>query len=192
LSACLSPQIVFHISVLSVADTYRSSVVSCLRFVVKGFRYERHSATAIATISPKELTTSTKEGESCQGKCTPQQYKKRPENASGRNCVLDITLKCSNGVETKLRNRVKAETGPSREVVTRDTSSTGLDNQHRRSRIAHGQSTKVGCLFKVIFKQWQDDPTLYLIVVHKAHTNDAEVDVHGKQGLTRISEACKQ
>jgi hypothetical protein len=52
--------------------------------------------------SPDAVWRACKEGDSCQGKCNlMQQCKKRPENASGRNCGLDVTLTCSNGVETR-------------------------------------------------------------------------------------------
>jgi hypothetical protein len=165
----------------------------CLREAIHQKTIDLSAALDCSLSSPDAVWRAFKEGESCQGKCSlMQQCKRRPENASGRNCLLDVTLTCCNGVESKHDNRVKAEAGPSRDVVARNKSSTGLDKQHRRSRIAHGQSTKLGCLFKVILKQWQDDPALYLIVVHHAHTNDVGMNVHDNQGLSRISEACKQ
>jgi hypothetical protein len=122
-------------------------------------------------IRPDAVWRALKKGNNFQGKCNlTQQCKKMPKNASGGNCVLDVTLTCSNGVETKKNNRAKAEAGPSRDHEARNTSSTALDKQHRRSRIAQSQSTKVGCFFEVIFKQWQNDPALYLTARHHAHT----------------------
>jgi hypothetical protein len=144
---------------------------------------------------PDAVWRALEKGKSFEGKCNlMQQCKKMPKNASGRNCVLDVTLNCSNVVETKKNNRVKAEAGPSRDHEARNTSSTALGKQHRRSRIAQSQSTKVGCVFEVTAKQWQNDPALYLIARHYVHTNvnDIGVNVHDNQRLSRISDTCKQ
>jgi hypothetical protein len=128
---------------------------------------------------------SFKEGESLAGKCgLVHSTEKRPVSGSGCCCILDVTVTCSYGVESKQQNKIKAQDGV-------DIISPHMEKQQRRSSIVHGQSIKLGCSYKVIFKQWDSDSALYLIVSHGKHTNQAGVSVHEGQGLARISEECK-
>jgi hypothetical protein len=66
-----------------------------------------------------------------------------------------------------------------------DIISPHMEKQQRRSsiNIVNGKSIKLGCSYKVIFKQWDSDSALYLIVSHGKHSNQAGVCVHDGQGL---------
>jgi hypothetical protein len=72
----------------------------------------------------------------------------------------------------------------------KDIISPQTEKQQRRSSIARGQSIKMGCNSKVIFKQWDCASALYLIVSHGKRTKQAGVCVHEGLGLARISVEC--
>lgn len=61
----------------------------------------------------------------------------------------------------------------------------------RRSKIEHGCSVKRGCLYKVLLKQWGNQPDiLYVQVSQAAHVDAAGENVH-MDFAPRISERCR-
>jgi hypothetical protein len=90
---------------------------------------------------------SFKEGESLAGKSDlVHSTKKRPVSGGRRCWILDVTVTCSYSVESKQQNDIKAQDGM-------DIISPQREKQQRSSSIVHGQSIKLGCSLKVMFKQ---------------------------------------
>jgi hypothetical protein len=60
--------------------------------------------------SPGVLWRSFKEADSLVGKCgLVHSTKKRPVSGSRRGCILDVTVSCSNGVESQQQNKKRAQ-----------------------------------------------------------------------------------
>jgi hypothetical protein len=87
--------------------------------------------------SPGALWQSFKDGESLAGRCSlVHSTKIRPVSGSGRCCILDVTVTCSYGVESKQQNKINAQDGV-------DIISPQMEKQQRRSSVVHGPSIKL-------------------------------------------------
>jgi hypothetical protein len=72
---------------------------------------EQHQVGVLNTdCNPGALWRSFKEADSLAGKWgLVHSIKKRPVSGSGRCCILDVTVSCSNGVESQQQNKKRAQ-----------------------------------------------------------------------------------